>query len=213
VITGDSGEVRAVRDEVTRKTRVDAEHNRRHLVAVAHEAVARRGPDVTVREIARRAGLAPATVHRHFPSRGDLLAAVLAAQVERCEDQLRAALADPDSRRALTRTFHRFGEWQVRERGLVDALGTEAFADRRRAHAEAFARLVERARRDGVLRPRVSVEDTRVALMAIPSATALPAVRRLTGVVLTGLLTPRVTGGRARGAGSALPVGEHPVAR
>jgi AcrR family transcriptional regulator len=190
VITGDDGEVRAVRDEVTRKTRADAEHNRRHLVAVAHTAFARHGPDVTVREIARRAGLAPATVHRHFPSRGDLLAAVLAGQVRRCEEQLRGALADPDSRRALTRTFHRFGEWQVRERGLVDALSADAFADRRRAHSEAFTRLVERARRDGVLRPRISVDDARVALMAITSAPALPAVRRLTGVVLTGLLAP-----------------------
>ncbi|MFG1643096.1 TetR/AcrR family transcriptional regulator [Amycolatopsis sp. NPDC049252] len=178
-----------MRDEVTQKRRADAEHNRRHLVAVAHAAFAQDGPDLPVREIARRAGLAPATVHRHFPSRDDLLAAVLAGQVERCERQLRAALADPDSRRALTRTFHRFGEWQVQERGLVGALGGAAFADRRSAHAAAFGRLVERAQADGVLRPRVSVDDARVALMAITSARALPAVRRLTGVLLTGLLS------------------------
>ncbi|WP_410635553.1 TetR/AcrR family transcriptional regulator [Amycolatopsis sp. cmx-4-83] len=177
-----------MRDELTHKRRADAEHNRRHLVSVAHTAFARDGVDLPVREIARRAGLAPATVHRHFPSRDDLLAAVLDGQVRRCERQLRAALADPDSRRALTRTFHRFGEWQVAERGLVGALGGAAFAERRRDHAEAFARLVERAGAEGVLRPRVSVDDVRVALMAITSARALPAARRLTEVLLAGLL-------------------------
>jgi AcrR family transcriptional regulator len=178
-----------VPNELTRKRRVDAEHNRRHLVTVAHAAFARDGAQLPVREIARRAGLAPATVHRHFPSRDDLLAAVLAEQVERCAQQLRAALADPDSRRALTRTFHRFGEGQIQERGLIEVLGGPAFASRRRAHAEAFTRLVERARDDGVLRPRVSVEQTRLALTAITSARTLPAVRQLTGVLLTGLLS------------------------
>jgi hypothetical protein len=70
----------------------------------------------------------------------------------------------------------------------MDALGGAAFADRRREHAEAFGRLVERARGDGVLRPRVTIDDARVALTAITSARALPAVRQLTGVLLTGLL-------------------------
>jgi AcrR family transcriptional regulator len=178
-----------VRDELTRKRRADAEDNRRRLVAVAHTAFARHGPELPVREIARRAGLAPATVHRHFPSRDDLLAAVLDGQVRRCEEQLRAALADPDSRRALSRTFHRFGEWRVEEPGLLGVLGGPRFADRRRAHADAFARLVDRARADGVLRPRVSLDDVRLALTATTSARTGPAARRLTAVLLTGLLT------------------------
>jgi AcrR family transcriptional regulator len=189
VIHGDEREVRAVRDELTRKRRADAEDNRRRLVAVAHTAFARHGPDLPVREIARRAGLAPATVHRHFPSRADLLAAVLAGQVDRCEEQLRGALADPDSRRALIRTFHRFGEWRVQEPGLMGVLEGPEFADRREAHAEAFARLVERARADGVLRPRVSLEDVRLALTATTSARTDTEARRLTAVLLTGLLS------------------------
>lgn len=99
---------------------------------------------------------------------------MLAGQVDRCAGRLRAALADPDSRRALTRTFHRFGEWRVEEPGLVGVLEGPEFADRRRAHAEAFARLVERARADGVLRPQVSLEDVRLALTATASARTGP---------------------------------------
>lgn len=186
-------------DEVTRIRRADAERNRRHLVAVAHEAFARHGTDLPVRVIARRAGLAPATVHRHFPSREDLVHAVFSRRAEVCAHQLAAALADPDGRRALTRTFHRFGEWQAGEGPLTDAmLARPAYAALRREHTDAFTRLVERARADGVLRPGVSVEDVRVALMALTSVRALPpgeapaAVRRLTGVLLAGLLNPDV---------------------
>lgn len=69
-----------------------------------------------------------------------------------------------------------------------------AFADQRRAHAEAFARLVERAREDGAVRGQVTVEDARVALIAItsfqtfPAEKASPAIRKLTEMLLAGVL-------------------------
>jgi hypothetical protein len=61
-------------------------------------------------------------------------------------------------------------------------------------NAEAFAQLVARARADGAVRGQVSVEDARIALMAITSFRALPAerassaIRRLTDLLLTGVL-------------------------
>ena len=183
----------------TRKPRADAEHNRRRIVEVARTALAADGLDLPVREIARRAGMGVATVYRHFPSRQDLISAVLAEQVARCAEEMRTALADPDSRRALRDTIIRFGERQVRDRGLNEALlgshaAGAAFADQRRIHAEAFAHLVERARADGALRDRVSVQDARLALMAIaafpalPAEQASPAIRRLTDLLLCGVL-------------------------
>ncbi|MFC4532848.1 TetR/AcrR family transcriptional regulator [Sphaerisporangium dianthi] len=184
---------------MTRKRRTDAEHNRARIVEVARAAFAADGLDLPVREIARRSGMGVATVYRHFLSRQDLICAVLAEQVERCEEDMRAALADPDSRRALRGVIVRFGERQMHDRGLNEALlgshpAGAAFAEQRRAHAEAFARLVERARDDGAVRGRVSVEDARVALMAITSFRALPAeraasaIRRLTDLLLIGVL-------------------------
>jgi len=192
--------VRGARNTLTRKRRTDAEHNRGHIVDVARAAFATDGLDLPVREIARRADMGVATVYRHFPSRQDLVAAVLAEQVARCGEEMRAALADPDSRRALRGTILRFGERQVRDRGLNEALlgshtAGAAFADHRRAHAEAFAHLVRRARADGAVRAQVSVEDARVALLAITSFRDLPAekassaIRRLTDLLLTGVLT------------------------
>jgi AcrR family transcriptional regulator len=172
---------------------------------VARVAFAAEGLELPVREIARRAGMGVATLYRHFPSRQELIGAVLAEQVARCETEVRAALADPDSRRALRGIIVRFGERQVRDRGLNEALlgshaAGAAFAEQRREHAEAFARLVERAREDGAVREQVSVEDARVALMAIASFRVLPAERaaaaigRLTELLLAGVLNDESPG-------------------
>jgi AcrR family transcriptional regulator len=190
---------------LTRNRRADAEHNRGRIMEVARVAFAAEGLELPVREIARRAGMGVATLYRHFPSRQELIGAVLAEQVARCETEVRAALADPDSRRALRGIIVRFGERQVRDRGLNEALlgshaAGAAFAEQRREHAEAFARLVERAREDGAVREQVSVEDARVALMAIASFRVLPAERaaaaigRLTELLLAGVLNDESPG-------------------
>jgi AcrR family transcriptional regulator len=185
---------------LTRKPRTDAERNRRHILDVARAGFAAEGLDLPMREIARRAGMGVATVYRHFPSREDLISAVLTEQVAHCTEEMEAALADPDSRRALRDTILRFGERQVRDRGLNEALlGSHAagvaFAGQRHAHAEAFAKLVERARTDGAVREQVSIEDARMALRAIaafgslPAESASTAIRRLTDLLLAGLLS------------------------
>lgn len=72
-------------------------------MAVARAAFAADGLDLPVHEIARRAGLGVATVYRHFPSRQDLVTAVLAEQVTACRARMRAALEDPDPWRRCAR--------------------------------------------------------------------------------------------------------------
>jgi AcrR family transcriptional regulator len=185
-------------------------------VESARAAFAADGLDLPVREIAGRAGMGVATVYRHFPSRQDLLTAVLAERVERCEQEMRAALADPDPGRALRGTIRRFGERQLHDRFLNEALlgpheAASAFTAQRRAHAEGFALLVGRAGAAGVLRPHVTVEDARVALMAITSFRALPgekaspAVRRLTDLLLAGVMAGDPGARRPAGAGGPVP--------
>ncbi len=185
-----------------RKGRTDAEHNRAHIVAVARTAFAADGLDLPMREIARRAGLGVATLYRHFPSRPDLVRAVLAEQVAVCEAEMRDALADPDPWRALCGTIHRFAERRVCDRGLNEVLlGSDqaalAFAEQRQAHADALVRLVERAKTAGSLRPEVSVADVRVGLLAIASFRVLPPERAKTAVpALANLLVAGLTRSR-----------------
>ncbi|MEU7692184.1 TetR/AcrR family transcriptional regulator [Microbispora hainanensis] len=186
---------------MTRKPRTDAEHNRRHLVAVARAAFAADGLDLPVHEIARRAGLGVATVYRHFPSRQDLVTAVLAEQATACRARMRAALDDPDPWRALRATIHRFADGQVRHRGLNQALlgshpAGAAIAGQRRAQVRRLERLIERARSAGHIRPEVSIEDVRIGLAAIASLRAgspertEAAVRRLTDLLVAGMAAP-----------------------
>lgn len=62
--------------------RVDAQANRDRLLSVATEVIAEHGVEVSMRDIARRAGVGLATLLRHFPSREALLEALLRTQFD-----------------------------------------------------------------------------------------------------------------------------------
>ena len=183
---------------MTRISRADAVRNRQHIVTVARAAFADQGLELPVREIAQRAGLGAATVYRHFPTRADLVAAVLAEHVAACRADMRAALADPDAWRALSGTIRRFAEHQVKDRKLNEALfGSRpvaaAFAEDRRAHANALDELVERARGAGAIRAEVTAADVRAGLTALASLRTLRPERaassalRLVNLLLAGM--------------------------
>jgi AcrR family transcriptional regulator len=76
----------------TRARRTDAERNREKLLAVARAAFADPGAEVSMTELARRAGVGVGTLYRHFPHRRELLEAVFADDV----DAVCAAAATPD---------------------------------------------------------------------------------------------------------------------
>jgi AcrR family transcriptional regulator len=66
-----------------RRMRADARRNYDLLVTEATGAIAERGADdVSLEEIARRAGVGIGTLYRHFPTRQSLLEAVFRDQVE-----------------------------------------------------------------------------------------------------------------------------------
>lgn len=65
-----------------RELRADARRNRERVLRTAQEAFATEGLNVSLDEIARRAGVGPGTVHRHFPTKEALYLAVAADQIE-----------------------------------------------------------------------------------------------------------------------------------
>jgi AcrR family transcriptional regulator len=175
--------------------------NRERVMSAARSAFAGDGLEAPIREVARRAGVGVATVYRHFPTRADLITAVLSERVAECRAEMRQALGDPDPWQALSGIILRFAERQMRDRGLNEALlgsheaGLE-FRRERKEHATALETLVARARAAGALRDGVEVEDVRAGLMAIASFRALPPGRgnvlipRLSELVLAGLGAP-----------------------
>jgi AcrR family transcriptional regulator len=194
-------EVRKRGQRVSRIERSDARMNRERVMSAARSAFAGDGLEAPIREVARRAGVGVATVYRHFPTRADLITAVLSERVAACRAEMRQALEDPDPWQALSGTILRFAERQMRDRGLNEALlgsheaGRE-FRRERKEHATALETLVARAHTTGVLRDGVEIEDVRAGLMAIASFRALPPgrsnvlIRRLSELLLAGLRDP-----------------------
>jgi AcrR family transcriptional regulator len=59
-----------------RRERKDAQRNLERVLSAAHQLLAERGADVTMEEVARRAGVGVGTIYRRFPSKEHLFAAV-----------------------------------------------------------------------------------------------------------------------------------------
>lgn len=68
---------------VQRKPRTDALRNRERILEVAKEAFTRSGPDASLDDIARQAGVGAGTLYRHFPTRDTLIEAVYRSEVEK----------------------------------------------------------------------------------------------------------------------------------
>ena len=60
-----------------RVLRADARDNRAKILAAARSAFESVGPEASLRDIARRAGVAQGTVHRHFPTKQALFSAII----------------------------------------------------------------------------------------------------------------------------------------
>jgi AcrR family transcriptional regulator len=80
-----------------RELRADARRNRERVLRTAQQMFAADGLGVSLDEIARRAGVGPGTVHRHFPAKEALYLAVAIDQLEQlaAEAKLLAATGDP----------------------------------------------------------------------------------------------------------------------
>ncbi len=80
-----------------RELRADARRNRERVLRTAQQMFAAGGLGVSLDEIARRAGVGPGTVHRHFPAKEALYLAVAVDQLERlaAEAKVLASTGDP----------------------------------------------------------------------------------------------------------------------
>jgi AcrR family transcriptional regulator len=80
-----------------RELRADARRNRERVLRTAQQLFAAEGLGVSLDEIARRAGVGPGTVHRHFPAKEALYLAVATDMLKQlvAEAEALAATSDP----------------------------------------------------------------------------------------------------------------------
>lgn len=183
--------------------RADAQRNRTAVLTAAEAVYAEQGADVSLNEIARRAGVGNATLYRHFPNREALLAEVYTGRLERyCALAEDAAQAD-DPVSALRDCVAATCALQATNRGLADLLASlrplsPRVEDLRARHYRAIAALFRRAVRSGRVRSDASPADLAVLLVAnagLIHRTVEDAPRssgRLVALWLTGLISAEV---------------------
>ncbi|MEV6924814.1 helix-turn-helix domain-containing protein [Dactylosporangium sp. NPDC051485] len=144
--------------------RKDAQRNRAALLDAARTVFAEEGLDAPLEGIARRAGLAIGTLYRHFPTRMDLVGAVMAEKKRAWIKAAEAAVVIEPAWDGLTFFLERVCELQAGDLAFNDiasmrfpyAAGIEAA--RKRAY-DLGRRIVERAQAEGSLRPDITAED------------------------------------------------------
>jgi AcrR family transcriptional regulator len=178
--------------------RADALRNRRRILDAAAEAFAESGLDVGVAEIARRAGVGAGTIFRRFPTKDDLVRAIIEERVEQMVALAEDALENDDPGEGFRRFVLAGIELQVRDRGFFDAAGSRVGADPQlhTARDRMFAaskRLLKRAQDAGAVRKDLCAVDI-PALMCAAAGTPAPLLdaypdiwRRYAGVILDGL--------------------------
>lgn len=179
--------------------RADAARNRALIVAAAAEVFAERGLDASTAEIADRAGVGEATVYRRFPTKDDLIAAIIATQMEETLDVAAECLREPDPWRGIERFLFEIGERANADQGLSDSAkeGCVASAELtplRKRLLDICGELVRRGQRAGVVRKDVTGQDLIFLVAATGSLGKLPFPdlredlwKRYLGLLLDGL--------------------------
>ena len=159
-----------------RPLRADAQRNRDSVLAAARAAFGAEGSDVSLDEIARRAGVGPGTVYRHFATKEALFEAVVFDRIGELVKEARALSEDPDPGSAFSTFVERLGREGARKRDLVEALASDGVqlhlggAPIIRALTDVLADLLHRAQRAGAVRTDISVDDVLVLLTGVAYA-------------------------------------------
>jgi AcrR family transcriptional regulator len=179
----------------TTPLRADAQRNLERVLDAAAELFAERGCDVSVDEIARRAGVGHATVFRRFPSKDELISAVVSKQIGELTAYVEAALAEDDAGEAFRSFVWHAAELHARDRGLYEGFSRcgamQEVAEAKAGLNALIDQLIERAQKAGAVRKDVSADDVSTLVgTAIRGAhgSADPELwRRYVAVVLDGL--------------------------
>jgi AcrR family transcriptional regulator len=159
-----------------RPLRADAERNRRRLIEAATAIFCERGLEVGVSEIAERACVGRGTLFRNFPSKEDLIAAVVVERIRESVVRGRAALDAPDPGHALFELIDQAAVRSQTDRALFDALDDEWLTNPeiRAAHNELLEMLdglVSRAQAAGAVRRDVGAVDVLMMVKGVCEAT------------------------------------------
>jgi AcrR family transcriptional regulator len=180
-----------------RKPRADSARNRQLLIDTAKQGFSEVGLNVSLEEIARRAGVGIGTLYRHFPSREAVVEAVYRREVEQLVDAVPRLLEASSAGEALHQWMHLFVNYIATKRMIAPSLGT-AVRTTSAPHAtpaelitRAISTLVKASVRSGDVRKDIDPSDLLRALVGVSYGNPDPAweasARRLIDILMDGL--------------------------
>lgn len=175
--------------------RADAQRNQARILQAAQEQITETGSDVSMDAIAKAAGVAVGTLYRHYPTKTDLVSAVLSEFSSRLVESVVSAgeaLSAPGDALAgivelLTTFVHEAATNQaIKEaaRVLDASYMTPALEARGQAAVQV---LVDAAIADGDLRPDITADDIIILMLSAPGNLPKPARNRWLELVLAGM--------------------------
>ncbi|WP_329454062.1 TetR/AcrR family transcriptional regulator [Streptomyces sp. NBC_01497] len=142
--------------------RSDALKNRELILQVAHDALTE-SPDASLNSIAKRAGVGPGTLYRHFPTREALILEVHRHDTKRLVDSVPDVLAAHPPLDALRQWFTTLASYVRIKHGLGEALHSAAAQEVVSASwppvTAAVAQLLDACEGAGEVRPGIDPVD------------------------------------------------------
>ena len=183
--------------EITaRKPRADAQRNRERVLEVAKLEFTRSGANASLEDIARKAGVGPGTLYRHFPTREELLVAVYRSEMEKlaaAERTLANTLPPVEALRAWLLLFVDAVETKQIIAPVLNTLVSDPKKVFEASYAqmhEALRALVKRAIKSGDIRKDLDPIDLLRALVGVANVATSPdwqqSARRLVEILIMG---------------------------
>jgi AcrR family transcriptional regulator len=188
-------------EPIVRKLRADARRNRGAVLAAARERLGACGLECQMEDIARTAGVGVGTVYRHFPTKADLVTALVQDRFQRLAERARKALAEEDPWEAFCDLMRYSAELQIRDRALSQFLSSTPELGQHEAVASGLvdltAELIANAQQAGGMRKDAVVEDVPTLICGLGAVMAgaagnMPELNweRYVEIMLDGLRAP-----------------------
>jgi AcrR family transcriptional regulator len=177
--------------------RADARANRAHIIEVARDAFTT-SANASLNSIAKKAGVGPGTLYRHFPTREALIVAVYRHEVEQLAAYAPQLLEEHPPLQALRLWFDRLAYYGRIKHGVSDVLHSLTDDDLTDAAygpvIGALGLLLKACEDDGSIRSGVDPDDVLLMLGFLwrisPGEQGEARAARLLDLVIDGLLSP-----------------------
>ncbi|MDJ0337053.1 TetR/AcrR family transcriptional regulator [Cryobacterium sp. PH31-O1] len=180
-----------------RRLRADAAHNRQQILDAGRAAFASDGLDVSMAEIARRAGVGFATAQRRFPTKDHLLREIIAEELSGMQEAATDSAPANDPWEAFTTSIRTCAAHQALHPGLAGAIAESVSAatltDPAGHIGSMFTSIAQHATNAGILRHDVTLGDVLAILqgnagvIAYSPGNEMPASARFVELALRGL--------------------------